>query len=342
MSETQLRPSHETVLRVEDLAVEFETPNGIVHAVDGFSFDVQRGKTLAIVGESGSGKSVSVTALMGLLPRRRGKVVRGTAMFRGQDLLSMDREDLRRLRGEDIAMIFQDPLTALNPVYRVGKQIVEQIRAHRDVSKAEAKERAVELLTLVGIPNPRERVDQFPHEYSGGMRQRAMIAMALSLDPDILIADEPTTALDVTVQAQILDLIQKLQGELGMGVIMITHDLGVVAKMADEILVVYAGRMIERGTPEQIFYKAQHPYTMGLLGSIPRLDRETEELVTIPGLPPNLMHVPPGCPFEPRCAFRFDRCVKERPQLVQVLDHLDACFLTPEEKRAHRMELLSR
>lgn len=340
MIETPARTSRETILSVEDLAVQFETPAGIVKAVDGFSFDVQRGRTLAIVGESGSGKSVSVTALMGLLPKRRAKIARGKAMFGEHDLLSMDPEELRKLRGEEIAMIFQDPLTALNPVYRVGWQIVEQIRAHRDISKKEAHEKAIELLSLVGIPNPRQRVDQYPHEFSGGMRQRAMIAMALSLEPSILIADEPTTALDVTVQAQILDLINKLQEELGMGVIMITHDLGVVATMADEIMVVYAGRMIERGTPEQIFYRPQHPYTMGLLGSIPRLDREHEELAAIQGLPPNLMRVPPGCPFEPRCPYAFDRCAQERPQMRKVLEHEDACFLSIEEKRQARQEVL--
>ncbi|MFP5224311.1 MAG: ABC transporter ATP-binding protein [Actinomycetota bacterium] len=301
------------ILEVEGLTVEFHTPTGIVHAVDDVSFSVAPGKTLAIVGESGSGKTVTVTGIMGLLPKRSAKVS-GVARFRGEDLFKMSADDRRALRGDDMAMIFQDPLTSLNPVHRVGAQIVEAIRAHRDMSRSEAMARAVELLDMVGTPNPHRRVKQYPHEFSGGMRQRAMIAMALALDPVLLIADEPTTALDVTVQAQILELIQRLQKEFGTAVIMITHDLGVVASMADEILVMYAGRMVERGTPDQIFYRPQHPYTWGLLGSIPRLDRDVDRLVAIPGLPPNLMRPPPGCPFAPRCDFASSAATRNGPR----------------------------
>lgn len=329
------------VLDIDGLTVEFHTPAGVVYAVDGLSFSVAAGKTTAIVGESGSGKTVSVTAIMGLLPKRSARIS-GSARFRGVDLFTMPESERRALRGDDMAMIFQDPLTALNPVHRIGAQIVEAIQAHREISKKQALARAVELLDLVGIPNPHQRVKQYPHEFSGGMRQRAMIAMAIALDPAVLIADEPTTALDVTVQAQILELIERLQKEFGTAVVIITHDLGVVASMADDIVVMYAGRMVERGTPDQIFYQPQHPYTWGLLGSIPRLDQETDRLVAIPGLPPSLTSRPPGCPFAPRCTFAFDRCMTERPLLRHTLDHEDACHLSDDEKLAGRGEVLHR
>ena len=322
--------------------MHFHTPTGTVKAVDGVSFSLDAGRTLAIVGESGSGKTVSVLSMMGLVPKPPGRLEGGTALYKGRDLLRMPNEELRQIRGKEIAMIFQDPLTALNPVHRVGNQIIEMIRAHDPVNKQAAKVRAIELLATVGIPNPAERVDGYPHEFSGGMRQRAMIAMALALNPAILIADEPTTALDVTVQAQILDLLKSLQEQFGMGLIMITHDLGVVAQIADEILVMYAGRMVERGTPEGVFYRPQHPYTWGLLGSIPRMGEETrdEKLVSIPGMPPSLMKVPPGCPFHPRCSFRFEPCDKERPELELRDEHEDACWLSLEEKIAGREQIL--
>ena len=329
------------LLEVTDLRTYFHTPSGVVRAVDGVSFSLQPGRTLAIVGESGSGKTVTVLSMMGLIAKPPGKIESGTAMFKGRDLLTLSREEARRVRGKEIAMIFQDPLTALNPVHRVGNQIIEMIRAHEDVSKQVARERAIELLATVGIPNPRERVSSFPHEFSGGMRQRAMIAMALSLNPAILIADEPTTALDVTVQAQLIELLQGLQRDFGMGLILITHDLGVVAQVSDEILVMYAGRMVERGTPDQIFYRPQHPYTWGLLGSIPHAGQAADErLISIPGMPPSLLRVPPGCPFHPRCRFRFEPCDKDRPDLMQGPDHEDACWLNPEEKEVKRSEIL--
>jgi len=322
--------------------MHFHTSTGVVRAVDGVSFSLDAGRTLAIVGESGSGKTVSVLSMMGLVPKPPGRLEGGTALYKGRDLLRMPNEEIRQIRGKEIAMIFQDPLTALNPVQRVGNQIIEMIRAHDSVSKKSAKVRAIELLGTVGIPHPSERVDGYPHEFSGGMRQRAMIAMALALNPAILIADEPTTALDVTVQAQILDLLKSLQEQFGMGLIMITHDLGVVAQIADEILVMYAGRMVERGSPEGVFYRPQHPYSWGLLGSIPRMDEESsdEKLISIPGMPPSLMKVPPGCPFHPRCTFRFEPCDKERPELELRDEHEDACWLSLEEKAAGREKLL--
>ena len=333
-------PQQGHLLEVNDLRTHFHTTTGVVKAVDGVSFHIDAGKTLAIVGESGSGKTVTVLSMMGLISKHTGRIEGGTAMFKGRDLLTLTPEESRQVRGREIAMIFQDPLTALNPVHRVGNQIIEMIRAHEDVSKQSAKERAIELLATVGIPNPRDRVNGYPHEFSGGMRQRAMIAMALALKPAILIADEPTTALDVTVQAQILDLLQGLQHDFGMGLILITHDLGIVAQVADDILVMYAGRMAERGKPDDIFYRPQHPYTWGLLGSIPRQDVQESRLVNIPGMPPSLMRVPPGCPFHPRCKFRFEPCDKDRPELEFRGAHEDACYLSPEAKDAGRAEIL--
>jgi peptide/nickel transport system ATP-binding protein len=327
------------LLRVKDLIVSFATEDGTVRAVDGLSYDLAPGEILAIVGESGSGKSVSVMTLMGLT---RGVNARfdGYALFRGQDLISAGEEEMERIRGAQIAMIFQDPMTSLDPVYRIGTQIVEQIRAHEEVSKAEARERAITLLDQVGIPRARERVDAYPHELSGGMRQRVMIAMALSCDPSILIADEPTTALDVTIQAQILERIKELRARTNTAVILVTHDLGVVADVADRIIVMYAGRIVEQGTVDEIFYDPQHPYTWGLLGSITRLDRERpRRLPSIPGSPPSLIDPPEGCHFRPRCVHEFDRC-REVPALeahvAEAPEHVDRCWLSVAEKRARR------
>jgi peptide/nickel transport system ATP-binding protein len=317
------------LLEVEDLRVEFVTDDGVVHAVDGVSYALEAGTTLGIVGESGSGKTVSALTTMGLTRGPRARIS-GRIVFEGHDLLTLSTEELRAIRGNEIAMIFQDPLSSLHPFYKVGWQLVEAIRAHRDVSKAVARDRAIELLELVGIPDPRRRVDQYPHEFSGGMRQRAMIAMALSNEPKLLIADEPTTALDVTVQAQILALITDLQRRLGMAVIIITHDLGVVAEIADKIAVMYAGRIVERAPTSTLFATPQHPYTWGLLKSIPRLDSRDDELVPISGRPPSLINPPSGCHFHPRCPFVRDSHRRIDPRLEPVPDQRDqqvACLL---------------
>ena len=291
---------------VEDLRVSFRTLDGVVHAVDGISYAVEAGKTLGIVGESGSGKTVSSLTALGLT-RSDNTTIRGSITFDGQDMVTLADDKLRAVRGNNMAMIFQDPLSALHPFYRVGWQLVEAMRAHQSISKSAARARAAELLDLVGIPDPKRRIDQYPHEFSGGMRQRAMIAMALSNEPKLLIADEPTTALDVTVQAQILALLQDLQQRLGTAIIIITHDLGVVAQIADDICVMYAGRIVERGSTEDIFHAPQHPYTWGLLRSIPRLDNpRDEELVPISGRPPSLINRPSGCHFHPRCPYVRD------------------------------------
>ncbi len=326
----------EKLLEVEDLHVQFATEDGLVRAVDGVSFDLERGKVLGIVGESGSGKSVTAMTLLGLT---RGVNARfeGKILYKGESLLGMSESELRRFRGNEIAMIFQDPMTSLNPVYRVGAQISEAIRTHEDVSKQTARTRAVQLLRQVGIPHPEERVDDYPHQFSGGMRQRAMIAMGLSNNPDILIADEPTTALDVTIQAQIIELIDRLKDDFNSSVILITHDLGVVADIADDIAVMYAGRIVEYGAKRQVFYDPQHPYTWGLLGSIPRLDREKPaRLASIAGAPPSLINLPQGCKFRPRCPHAFAKCTEHPPLENRVGDsppHLDRCWLTIEEKR---------
>jgi peptide/nickel transport system ATP-binding protein len=321
------------LLEVKDLAVHFPTEDGLVRAVDGVSFTVDRGATLGVVGESGSGKSVSFLTVMGLISRKDARIS-GEILFEGENLLAFDDDQMRAIRGDKISMIFQDPLTALNPLHRVGSQITEALHAHREISKEEAWKEAVDLLQRVGIPRPEERARMYPHEFSGGMRQRAMIAMALSLNPSILIADEPTTALDVTVQAQILELIARLKEEFNTAVIMITHDLGVVAQYADTVQVMYAGRIVESGNLDSIFHGSLHPYTWGLLQSISRLDEEQERLRPIKGSPPSLIHVPPGCPFHPRCPYVFDRCKTEVPPLSEEeLWHLDACYLPIEEKR---------
>jgi peptide/nickel transport system ATP-binding protein len=320
------------LLEVEDLRVSFETEDGVVHAVDGISYSVETGKTLGIVGESGSGKSVSSLTTLGLT-RARNTRIGGRINFEGRDLNAMSQSELRKIRGNDITMIFQDPLSSLHPYYKVGWQLVEAMRTHRDISKDAAQKRAAELIQLVGIPDPQKRVNQYPHEFSGGMRQRAMIAMALANEPKLLIADEPTTALDVTVQAQILGLLDDLQRRLGMAIIIITHDLGVVAETADDIAVMYAGRIVEHGTTQQIFQKPQHPYTWGLLRSIPRLDtNRDEELVPISGRPPSLINRPSGCFFHPRCPYVREEHKRVDPQLTPVPGdegHDVACLLEP-------------
>jgi peptide/nickel transport system ATP-binding protein len=318
------------LVSVEDLHVSFHTDDGVVHAVDGISYTLEAGKTLGIVGESGSGKTVSSLTMLGLTRSKRSKIS-GRIIFQGEDMVAMEDNRLRRVRGDDVAMIFQDPLSALHPFYKVGTQLVEAMQTHRSISKSAARARAAELLELVGIPDPKRRVDQYPHEFSGGMRQRAMIAMALSNEPKLLIADEPTTALDVTVQAQILALLQDLQKRLGTAIIIITHDLGVVAEIADDICVMYAGRVVERGSAEDIFHAPQHPYTWGLLRSIPRLDNPRgEELVPISGRPPSLINRPSGCHFHPRCPYVRDAHKRVDPQLAAVdgsSEHLAACLL---------------
>jgi peptide/nickel transport system ATP-binding protein len=326
----------ETFLEVRDLRVHFPTDDGVVKSVDGLSFQLDRGKTLGIVGESGSGKSVTSLSIMGLHKAGSAKIS-GEIMLNGQNLIGLGREKVRDLRGKNMAMIFQDPLSAMHPYYTVGQQIVEAYRIHHNVSKAVARKHAIDMLDRVGIPNPKGRVDDYPHQFSGGMRQRAMIAMALSCDPELLIADEPTTALDVTVQAQILDLIRDLQQEFNSAVIIITHDLGVVAELADDILVMYAGRCIEYGTADDIFQEPQHPYTWGLLGSMPRLDRErSERLLPIKGTPPSLINVPPGCPFHPRCSFgnlNGGASETEVPELRDVGGgHRIACHLSADDR----------
>ena len=331
----------EPLLEVTDLKVHFPTEDGIVRAVDGVSFSLKPGETLGVVGESGSGKSVSFLTVMGLISRKSA-AIEGQVLFQGQDLLQMDNDDLREIRGAKIAMIFQDPMTSLHPFYKVGDQIAEAILQHQNVSKKEAFQGAVDMLAKVNIPRPDERAKQFPHEFSGGMRQRAMIAMALALNPDLLIADEPTTALDVTVQAQILDLIDRLKDEFNAAVIIITHDLGVVAEHCDNIQVMYAGKAVEFGNTDDIYYNPHHPYTWGLLSSIPRLDDELDRLVPIQGLPPSLINVPPGCAFHPRCPYRFEPCDKEVPALIPSDGHhAAACHLSLADKeRIVREEVL--
>jgi peptide/nickel transport system ATP-binding protein len=335
----------EPLIEVKDLTVHFPTDDGIVKAVDGVSFSLLPGETLGVVGESGSGKSVSFLTVMGLINSRQARI-EGQIIFQGQDLLTLPPDEMRTVRGEKISMIFQDPMTSLHPYYKVGDQIAEAVRTHQKVSKQEAHEQAVEMLRRVGIPRPDERADQFPHEFSGGMRQRAMIAMALSLNPDLLIADEPTTALDVTVQAQILDLLDRLKQEFNAAVVIITHDLGVVAEHCDHIQVMYAGKIVESGDRNDIYYNAHMPYTWGLLASIPRLteDASKERLQPIRGLPPSLIFVPPGCAFHPRCPHRFDRCDKEVPALLPSDGHhASACHLSLADKeRIFKEQVMAR
>jgi len=334
----------EALLDVRDLKVHFETADGVVKSVDGISFTVERGETLGVVGESGSGKSVTFLTIMQLITRKHAKI-EGEILFNGRDVLKLPPEEMREIRGAGMAMVFQDPMTSLHPLFKVGFQIVEALRAHQSISKSDAHGQAIEMLRRVGISKPDERVDQYPHEFSGGMRQRAMIAMALAMNPDLLIADEPTTALDVTVQAQILDLIDRLKEEFNAAVVIITHDLGVVAEHCDEINVMYAGKIVETGVARDIYYRAHHPYTWGLLQSIPRMDQDrTERLNPIKGLPPSLIHVPPGCSFHPRCPHRFEPCDKEEPALLASDGHhASACHLPLQEKeRIFQEEVVAR
>jgi len=324
------------LLEVSDLQVSFSTPDGVLKAVRGLSFSVDEGQTLGIVGESGSGKSVATQTIMGLT---RGARISGQALFEGEDLLAMNLHQLQRIRGSQVGMIFQDPLSSLHPYYRVGWQIVEMIRAHdKSVDKKRARERAVELLRLVGIPQPDQRVDDFPHQFSGGMRQRAMIAMAVALNPKLVIADEPTTALDVTVQAQVLQVLKRLQEEFGTAIIMITHDLGVIADVADDVVVMYAGKAMEKADRQTLFYRNHNPYTEGLLLSLPAIGETRERLHPIPGQPPSLITLPKGCPFRPRCPYAFDKCVEE-PPLIEVNgpQHVSACWLPTDPKKRQKL-----
>jgi peptide/nickel transport system ATP-binding protein len=330
------------VLEVRDLRTSFRTDDGIVRAVDGVSFSVEKGRTLGIVGESGCGKSVTCLTIMGL-NNRRNATSSGEALFNGQNLLEMTPRQLRGVRGNDVAMIFQDPMTSLNPVHSIGKQLVEAVMLHRDVTKRDAELRAVELLKAVGIPHAGRRIDDYPHQFSGGMRQRVLIAMALINEPDLLIADEPTTALDVTTQAQILKLMTTLQEEFDTAIIMITHDLGVVAEIADDVVVMYAGKVAEEGSVDEIFTRPHHPYTWGLLGSLPRIDADVERLVQIQGQPPSLLNPPKGCRFHPRCPYVMNVCKSEQPALLPVSNepgHLQACHLDEATKDSEATKLL--
>jgi oligopeptide/dipeptide ABC transporter ATP-binding protein len=319
------------LLEVEDLRVEFRTQDGVAKVINGVTYHVNAGETLAVLGESGSGKSVTAQSIMGILDTPPGFVTGGQIRFHGDDMLKMDAEERRKIRGHGIAMVFQDALSALNPVYRVGFQIGEQFRIRQGMSRKDAKQRSIEMLDQVKIPHARQRINDYPHQFSGGMRQRVMIAMSLALDPEVLIADEPTTALDVTVQAQIMDLLAELQRERQMGMILITHDLGVVADVADRIAVMYAGRIVEEANVYDLYAQPAHPYTVGLLNSIPRLDEKGQELRTIKGLPPNLLKIPSGCPFHPRCPRAQQICVDEVPALRQVGPHrASACHFAEE------------
>ncbi|NOZ28043.1 MAG: ABC transporter ATP-binding protein [Chloroflexi bacterium] len=318
-----------TLLEVKNLRTQFFTQDGIVHAVNGISYTLDEGETLAIVGESGCGKSVGVMSLIRLIPQPPGKIVDGEVWFDGQDLLKIDEEELRQVRGNRIAMIFQDPMTSLNPVLTIGQQVGEALQLHLGMNKQQARQRSIELLEMVGIPDAADRIDDYPHQFSGGMRQRVMIAMGLSCNPQILIADEPTTALDVTIQAQIIDLVKRLKREVGMAIIWITHDLGVVAGLAERVIVMYAGYIVEEAAVNDLYADPRHPYTLGLLRSIPRLDKGRQaKLQPIEGLPPDLLDPPKGCPFAPRCSYRIDRCNEENPALETVArGHRVACWV---------------
>jgi peptide/nickel transport system ATP-binding protein len=331
------------LLEVNDLKTHFRTDDGIVKAVDGVNFEVEKGKTLGIVGESGCGKSVTCLTIMGL-NNRRNTITSGEALFNGEDLLTMKPSRLRDIRGNDMAMIFQDPMTSLNPVHTIGRQLVEAIQLHRDITRKAARARALELLKAVGIPRAERRVDDYPHQFSGGMRQRVMIAMALINDPDLLIADEPTTALDVTTQAQILELMNRLQREFGSAIIIITHDLGVVAETADDVVVMYAARVVENAPVENLFNRPHMPYTWGLLGSLPRLDTDTERLTQIPGQPPSLLNPPRGCRFNPRCPYVMNICREQEPELRPISNdpaHLQACHLDEQTKDREAAKLIA-
>ncbi len=317
------------LLQVKDLRTEFHTQDGVVNAVNGVGFDLGEGETLGVVGESGCGKSVTMLSIMRLVPSPPGEIVGGQVLFEGQDLLKLKDEEMRKIRGHRMAMIFQDPMTSLNPVLTIGRQLGEALELHLGMDKDQARERSIELLEMVNIPEARGRIDSYPHQFSGGMRQRVMIAMALSCNPQLLIADEPTTALDVTIQAQIVDIIKDLRKELGMAIIWITHDLGIVAGLVDRVQVMYAGTVVERAAVKEFYAHPKHPYSLGLLNSLPRLDADTHQrLEPIKGLPPDLLHLPVGCPYYDRCDYRLPKCLEERPQLREVsTDHVIACWV---------------
>jgi oligopeptide transport system ATP-binding protein len=323
------------LLQVKDLRTHFFTDEGVVRAVDGISYDVQEGETMGLVGESGCGKSVSALSILRLIPSPPGKIVGGEVWFDGQDLLKVGEEEIRHVRGNRIAMIFQEPMTSLNPVLTIGRQITEALELHLKMNRNAANRRAVELLEMVGIPEAHTRLNDYPHQFSGGMRQRVMIAMALSCNPKLLLADEPTTALDVTIQAQILEIMARLSSEFGTAVIIITHNLGVVARYANRVNVMYAGKIVESGSAREIYGRPRHPYTLGLLRSVPRLDEaRRDKLVPIEGLPPDLANIPPGCSFYPRCAYRIDRCRQEEPPLMLVDEkHYAACWVDVRQGR---------
>jgi oligopeptide transport system ATP-binding protein len=320
------------LLNVEGLETQFKTRDGIVHAVNGVSFHLKEGETLGIVGESGCGKSVTVMSMLSLIPQPPGEVVAGEAVYQGKDLLKMSNEEIRHVRGSQISMVFQDPMTSFNPVLTIGRQVAEPLEIHNGVPRKQAYERAAEMLDMVGIPSAKDRLGDYPHQFSGGMRQRVMIAMSLICTPQVLIADEPTTALDVTIQAQIVELVKRLRDELGMAIIWITHDLGIVAGLADRVAVMYAGYIIEEALVKELYAKPTHPYTLGLLASLPRVDgKHGDRLASIDGLPPTLMEKPKFCPFAPRCKYAIDHCWQENPALMPVSpDHRVACWVDPE------------
>ncbi len=319
------------LLDVQGLETQFRTREGVVHAVNGVSFKLKEGETLGIVGESGCGKSVTVMSMLRLIPSPPGKITGGKAFYQGKDLLAMSDEEIRRIRGAQISMIFQDPMTSFNPVLTIGRQLAEPLEVHLGMSRRQADERSAEMLKKVGIPNPQDRLNDYPHQFSGGMRQRAMIAMSLSCNPQVLIADEPTTALDVTIQAQIVELVKRLRDEIGMAIIWITHDLGIVAGLAQRVNVMYGGFVIEEGYVKELYTNPSHPYTLGLLGSLPRVDfKDRQRLVSIEGMPPVLYDKPQFCPFAPRCAYKVERCLKENPPLMPVgPEHNAACWVDP-------------
>jgi len=323
------------LLTVQGLETHFRTREGVVHAVNGVSFNLKEGETLGIVGESGCGKSVTVMSMLRLIPTPPGEVVAGKALYQGKDLLQISDDEIRHIRGSQISMIFQDPMTSFNPVLTIGRQLAEPLETHMAMNHEQAYERAANMLNLVGIPNPKDRLNDYPHQFSGGMRQRAMIAMALTCNPQILIADEPTTALDVTIQAQIVELVKRLRDELGMAIIWITHDLGIIAGLADRVAVMYAGYIIEEAPVKMLYANPQHPYTIGLLGSLPRMDtNEHQRLASIEGLPPVLYSLPTSCPFAPRCHYRVERCLHENPTLLNVgAEHRAACWVNPSTRR---------
>ncbi len=330
---------HSPILKVDNLVTRFYTPEGVVHAVNGVNFDLKEGETLGVVGESGCGKSVTMLSVLQLIQRPPGKIESGKALFHDKDLIALDRDEIRQVRGGQIAMVFQDPMTSLNPVLTIEKQVSEPLMLHLGLTKQQAKERVIELLQMVGIPEAEKRLPDFPHQFSGGMRQRVMIAMALSCNPQILVADEPTTALDVTIQAQIVDLVKRLRDEFGMSIIWITHDLGVVARLAQRVLVMYAGYIIEEAPVKELYANPRHPYTIGLLNSLPRVDAgERHRLAAIQGRPPLLYEKPAICPFAPRCDHAFDRCWTENPALVGIsVNHKVACWWDASEGRARNV-----